>query len=83
MAKMKRESGVKKTAGITLSRGMRKRAEERRKRIVGHIAKDWQDAEDWDLEFWIGQTPQMRIRAMEELRREWRVIEHARENAGH
>ena len=29
----------------------RKRAEERRKRIVGHIANSYEDAEAWGLEF--------------------------------
>lgn len=45
-----------------------KRAAERRKRIVGHVAKDWADAERWDLEFWQSQTPEMRLSALVELR---------------
>lgn len=40
------------------------RSEIRRKRIVGHIAKNYDDAEDWDLEFWQKQTPQERLSAL-------------------
>lgn len=46
------------------SKGIKSRAEIRRKKIVGHIAKNHDDAEDWDLEFWQKQTPQERLSAL-------------------
>jgi len=42
---------------------MRRRAEERRKRIVGNRAQTWEEAERWDLEFWQSLTPQQRLEA--------------------
>lgn len=47
---------------------MAERAAERRKRIVGHIAKSWEDAENWDLEFWQKQGPEMRLSALVAIR---------------
>lgn len=40
----------------------------RRERIVVHRAKDHTDADQWDLEFWQNQTPDMRLLALVELR---------------
>ena len=37
-------------------------------RIVVHRAKDHTDADQWDLEFWQNQTPEMRLLALVELR---------------
>ncbi len=42
-------------------RAMKRRAVERRKRIVGNVAKNFAEAEQWDLEFWQKQTPAMRL----------------------
>lgn len=50
--------------------GMAQRAAERRKRIVGHIATSWEDAENWDLEFWQSQTPEMRLSALVAIHRD-------------
>ena len=44
--------------------GMRERAEERRKRMVTHKATSFEDAEQWDLEFWQRLTPQQRLSAL-------------------
>jgi len=44
--------------------GLKERSAARRKRIVGHIAKNFEDAEQWDLEFWQSQTPEMRLSAL-------------------
>lgn len=46
----------------------RRRAEERRARIVAHRADSWADAEKWDLEFWQRQSPQDRLSALVALR---------------
>jgi len=44
--------------------GLKERAVERRKRIVGHVAHSHEEAEAWDLEFWQSQTPQERLSAL-------------------
>ena len=49
-------------------RAMKRRAVERRKRIVGNVAKNFAEAEQWDLEFWQSQTPEMRLSALVALR---------------
>ena len=50
--------------------GIRERSAERRKRIVGHIAKDFEDAEDRDIEYWQSKTPQQRLSALVAIQRE-------------
>jgi len=50
------------------------RAEIRRKKISAHIAKDFHDAENWDLEFWIKQTPQERLSALVAIRNDIRKV---------
>jgi hypothetical protein len=47
---------------------MKRRSARRRRIIVGHIAKDFADAERWDLEFWQKQTPEMRLSALVAIR---------------
>ncbi len=48
--------------------GMKERSEERRKRIVGNIAHSHEEAEEWDLEFWLSMTPQQRLSALASIR---------------
>jgi hypothetical protein len=48
--------------------GLKERSAARRKRIVGHIARNFEDAEQWDLEFWQSQTPEMRLSALVAIR---------------
>ena len=55
-------------------RAMKRRAVERRKRIVGNVAKNFAEAEQWDLEFWQKQTPEMRLSALVELREDLALI---------
>ncbi len=47
---------------------LKQRTEERRKRIVGNCAKDFDDAKKWDLEFWQNETPQERLSALVAIR---------------
>jgi len=44
--------------------GIRERTRERRKRIEVHLARNHEEAEQWDLEFWQRQTPQDRLSAL-------------------
>jgi len=50
--------------------GFKKRAAERRKRIVGHVAHSHGEAEEWDLEFWQSQSPQDRLSALVAIHRD-------------
>jgi len=44
--------------------GFKEHAEERRKRIVAHVAHSHEEAEQWDLGFWQRRTPQERLSAL-------------------
>jgi hypothetical protein len=44
------------------------RSAERRRRMTVHIAADWHDADDWDLEYWQRQGPEARLSALVALR---------------
>ncbi len=50
--------------------GIKERTQERRKKIVAHKADSFKDAEDWDLDFWLSQTPQQRLSALVAIRRD-------------
>ena len=58
--------------------GIKERTAARRKRIVAHRAADFKDAENWDLDFWQGQTPEQRLSALVALRRDIIQVEKAR-----
>jgi hypothetical protein len=49
-------------------RAFKRRSARRRRIMVVHRAKDFADAERWDLEFWQSQTPETRLSALVELR---------------
>ena len=50
--------------------GLKERSEERRKRIVGNRARSFEEAEQWDLEFWQNMTPQQRLSALVAIHRD-------------
>jgi hypothetical protein len=54
------------------------RSRERRQRIVAHRTASFQDAEEWDLEFWQSQTPEERLSALVAIRRDVELVEAAR-----
>jgi len=58
--------------------GMRERSEERRKRIVTHVARSHEEAEAWDLEFWQQRTPQERLSALVAIHRDIDRIQQRR-----
>jgi len=58
--------------------GMKERSEQRRKRIVVHRAKGYEDAERWDLEYWQKQTPQARLSALVAIREDVVKVNRAR-----
>ena len=48
--------------------GMKERRELRKKRMVVYRARDFADAERWDLEFWQKQSPDTRLSALVAIR---------------
>lgn len=54
------------------------RSRRRRSRIVVHRARDFADAEAWDLEFWQRQTPEERLSALVALHRDAEKVKRAR-----
>ena len=58
--------------------GIEERSRRRRERLVAHRAADYQDAEEWDLEFWQSCTPEERLSALVAIRRDVAVVEAGR-----
>lgn len=50
------------------------RAAERRRRMTVHIAANWSEADDWDLEYWQRQGPEARLSALVALRNDVTAI---------
>jgi hypothetical protein len=59
---------------------IKKRARERKKRIVIHLARNFDEAEKWDLEFWQNQSPEMRLSAFVALRKDVEKVKKKRSN---
>jgi hypothetical protein len=57
---------------------LEERSRERRRRMVAHRAKDFADAERWDLEFWQSRTPEERLSALVAIRRDVEAVEAGR-----
>lgn len=55
------------------------RRRERRRRMVGHRATSFEDAERWDLEFWQSVTPEERLSALVAIRRDVELVERGRD----
>ena len=51
-----------------------RRTAERGRRMTAHIASDWKDAEEWDLEFWQRQGPKGRLSALVALRNDLAAV---------
>ncbi len=49
---------------------LKSRSAFRRKAIVAYRAKDFVDAERWDLEFWQQQSPAVRLSALVAIRQD-------------
>ena len=43
---------------------LRNRSAQRKRRIVAHRAKNFADAERWDLQYWQQQKPEVRLSAL-------------------
>ncbi|MDD5309496.1 MAG: hypothetical protein PHU25_19440 [Deltaproteobacteria bacterium] len=62
--------------------GIAERSAQRRRRIVAHLAAGYEDAEAWDLDYWLGRTPQERLSALVAIRRDVAAIEAGRGKKG-
>ena len=58
--------------------GIKERSASRRKRIVGHRAANFKEAEQWDLDYWQSQTPRQRLSALVAIRRDVLKVQRAR-----
>jgi hypothetical protein len=58
--------------------GIKERSRIRRRHIVANLAKDFEDAERWDLDFWQSQTPEERLSALIALRKDVAKVIRAR-----
>ena len=54
--------------------GMKERTAQRRKRMKVHRARDFKDAEQWDLDYWQSQTPEDRLSALVALHKDYMKI---------
>ncbi|MFP4306972.1 MAG: hypothetical protein ACLFRG_07130 [Desulfococcaceae bacterium] len=59
--------------------GLKERSEARRKKMEANRAKDFQAAEDWDLDFWQRRTPQERLSALVAIRRDVEKVQKGRD----
>lgn len=64
----RKNRGPAYTRGVRM--GIKERAEKRRAKMVGHRAGSFAEAEQWDLDFWLAQTPQQRLSALVAIRRD-------------
>ena len=62
--------------------GIRERSAERARRIVGHHAATFEEADQWDLDFWLSQTPEQRLSALVAIRRDVAAVQRARHMRG-
>ena len=58
--------------------GLKERSQERRKRIVGNKANSFEEAEQWDLEFWQNVGPEGRLSALVAIHRDLELIERGK-----
>jgi len=50
--------------------GIKERADDRKKRIVANMARNFKDAENWDLDFWQDLSPEQRLSALVAIRKD-------------
>ena len=60
--------------------GIKERSELRKKRIVAHRARSFDDAESWDLQFWQNQSPQIRLSALISIRKDIQKVKGIKKN---
>jgi hypothetical protein len=59
---------------------LRERSKERRRRLVGHRATSFADAERWDLDYWQSMAPEERLSALVAIRRDVELVTKGRDD---
>ena len=59
---------------------LEERSAKRRRRMKSHRAKDFADAERWDLLFWQELSPEERLSAFAALRKDVMKVEESKRN---
>ena len=59
---------------------LKRRSDERRKRILANRAANFEEAEKWDLDFWQRQSPEMRLSALVAIRRDIQKVDARAQN---
>jgi len=54
------------------------RSRERRRKMIVHRARNFREAEEWDLDFWQSVTPEERLSALVAIRRDVELVEAGR-----
>ena len=57
---------------------LEERSAERRKRMVANLARNPEEAEIWDLEFWQNAGPEARLAALVSIHEDVALVEAAR-----
>lgn len=63
--------------------GIKSRSELRRKKIEAYRARNFADAERWDLEFWQKQSPDIRLSALIAIRNDIKKVRDGRKRPAH
>lgn len=71
---MKEQDRPRATSKPGQTAALAERAEERRRRMTAHVAANWREAEDWDLDFWQRQGAEARLSALVALRNDLAAI---------
>jgi hypothetical protein len=54
------------------------RSRERKKRIVAHLSTSFEEAEQWDLEYWQSLSPASRLSALVAIRKDIEKVHNSR-----
>ena len=61
-----------------LMKSIEERSRARRQSLTANRAQSFEEADEWDLDFWQSRTPQERLSALVALRRDVELVEAAR-----
>ena len=54
----------------------------RKKKIVAHISRSFEEAEHWDLEYWQSLSPASRLSALVAIRRDIEKVNKSKKKSG-
>jgi len=60
--------------------GISERSKIRHKKMLANLAAGFQEAEEWDLDFWQNQTPQQRLSALVAIRNDILKVNIGKQN---